>query len=194
MEKNAGKISISTVLLVFAVIIIIIMGLVIFKLNNQKNIEIQKSIELQAQVDSLNGTVSNLEGKMDIISDTINSNQNVTSNNTKDFNDIILDGQYSYTGDATDIIWNFSKDGKAALGASMYVYQGTYKTIKENYVEIHYTSKKVWDDELNYSTTETINEYEYISIEKDNKIYLIGSNGNKSQIERIGDIDIKDFE
>ena len=130
---------------------------------------------------------------MDIISDTINSNQNVTSNNTKDFNDIILDGQYSYTGDATDIIWDFSKDGKAAFGGSMYVYQGTYKTIKENYVEIHYTTKKVWDDKTNYIKTETIDKYEYISIEKDNKIYLIDLDGNKSQIERIDDVVTENF-
>ena len=81
-EKNITKISLSTFLLILAIIAIIVMGIFIYKLNNDKTTEIQKSTELQSQVNSLNGTVSDLQGKIDNISATINSN-NATNNEDK---------------------------------------------------------------------------------------------------------------
>ena len=93
-EKNVKKISLSSFFLILAIIVIIVMGLFIYKLNNDKTAEIQKSTELQAQVNSLNGTVSDLQGKINSISETINSDvptkttpsnsitQNETSNTT----------------------------------------------------------------------------------------------------------------
>lgn len=80
-EKKVIKISLSTVLLILAIIAIIVMGIFIYKLSNDKTTEIQKSTELQAQVNSLNGTVSNLQGKINSISKTINSNESNTNNN-----------------------------------------------------------------------------------------------------------------
>lgn len=74
-EKNATKISLSTFLLLIAVIIIAVMGYFIYKLNNDKTTAVQKSTELQAQVNSLSGTVNDLQGKINNISETINSNQ-----------------------------------------------------------------------------------------------------------------------
>ena len=72
-EKKDTKISLSTFFLILAIIIIVIMCVFIFKLNNEKNIETQKATELEAQVNNLNGTVSNLQGKINTISSTINS-------------------------------------------------------------------------------------------------------------------------
>lgn len=72
-EKRVTKISLSTFLLILAIIIIAIMWVFIFKLNNEKNIETQKATELQAQVNKLNGTVSNLQEKIYTISETINT-------------------------------------------------------------------------------------------------------------------------
>ena len=46
------------------------MGLFIYKLNNDKNTEIKKSANLQAQVNSLTGTVSDLQGKINTISES----------------------------------------------------------------------------------------------------------------------------
>lgn len=86
MENETKKISLLTFLLILAVIIIAIMGVFIFKLNNEKNIETQKTTELQAQVNNLSGTVSNLQEKINTISETINtenSAQTTTSNNLK---------------------------------------------------------------------------------------------------------------
>lgn len=80
-EKKVTKISLSTFFLILAIIAIVVMGIFIYKLNNDKTAEIQKSTELQAQVNSLNGTVSDLQGKINSISETINSN-NSTQNKT----------------------------------------------------------------------------------------------------------------
>ncbi len=85
-EKNATKISLSTFLLILAIITIIVMGIFIYKLNNDKTIEIQKSTELQAQVNSLNGTVSDLQGKINSISETINSSKDSKNNNINNIN------------------------------------------------------------------------------------------------------------
>lgn len=76
-EKNVTKISLSTFFLILAIIAIIVMGVFIYKLNNDKTAEIQKSTELQAQVNSLNGTVSDLQGKINTISDTVSSQDNL---------------------------------------------------------------------------------------------------------------------
>ena len=90
-EKNATKISLSTFFLILSIIAIIIMGIFIYKLNNDKTTEIQKSTELQAQVNSLNGTVSDLQGKIDNISKTINSNNLTnTENKTNTSNNSII--------------------------------------------------------------------------------------------------------
>ena len=75
-EKNSQKISLSTILLIIAIIVIIVMGLFIYKLNKDKSNEIQKSTELQTQVNSLSDTVSDLNENLSNISGTINSNTN----------------------------------------------------------------------------------------------------------------------
>jgi len=80
-EKKASKISLSTIFLIIAIIAIIVMGLFLYKLNNDKASEIQKSAELQSQINSLNETVSDLQGKLDIISETINSTENEKNTN-----------------------------------------------------------------------------------------------------------------
>ncbi len=104
-EKNATKISLSTFFLILAIIAIIVMGVFIYKLNNDKTKEVQKSTELQSQVNILNETVSNLQGKIDTISNTINSNNatskaesekiQTTSNTSKDQNNIKYDEEIS---------------------------------------------------------------------------------------------------
>lgn len=85
-EKNSAKISLSTFFLILAIIAIIVMGIFIYKLNNDKTAEVQKSTELQTQVNNLNGTIDDLQGKIDTISKTINSNSFVeyipTDNNS----------------------------------------------------------------------------------------------------------------
>ena len=75
-EKNVTKISLSTFFLILAIIALIVMGVFIYKLNNEKTIETQKSANLQEQFNSLNGALSDLQEKINSISNTINTDSN----------------------------------------------------------------------------------------------------------------------
>ena len=68
-QKN---ISLSTIFLVIFVFVIIIMAFFIYKLDKEKNAEISKVKDLNNQVSSLESEVENLQGKINIISSTIN--------------------------------------------------------------------------------------------------------------------------
>ena len=72
-ENKKVRISSSTVLLFITIIIVVIMGCIIYKLNTDKTTEIQKTAELQTQIDSLNGTIDNLQGKLNTISNNIDN-------------------------------------------------------------------------------------------------------------------------
>ena len=72
-EKKLTKITLSTFLLIIAIIIIAAMEFFIYKFNSEKNIEIKKSADLQAQVNDLNSKVNSLQSKMNTISETVNT-------------------------------------------------------------------------------------------------------------------------
>ena len=76
-EKKITKISLSTFLLLIAILVIVVMGVFICKLNQDKVAEIQKSTKLQAKVDSLNNTVSSLQSKVNSYTEVeiLNNNQ-----------------------------------------------------------------------------------------------------------------------
>lgn len=61
MEGKSAKISLSTFLLIIAIIVIVVIGLIIYKFYNEKNDFSNKSSELQSQVDSLNEKISTQE-------------------------------------------------------------------------------------------------------------------------------------
>ena len=60
-EKKTIKINYSTFCLILAIIVIIVMGVLIYKLNNEKAIRIQETRELQAQVNDLKETINELQ-------------------------------------------------------------------------------------------------------------------------------------
>lgn len=137
MEEK--KVNLSTILLILAIIAIIIMGISIYKLNNDKNSEIQRSNQLQDQVNNLNDTISELQGKINTISETINSNssnENVTPSNSKEYQ---ISGRY-YEKDAQgdEPSYTFSADNKVTYG-SLWMCSGTY-TINDNTIKINFTS------------------------------------------------------
>lgn len=109
-EKKATKIGVSTVFLIIAIIVIIIMGVLLYVFYNEKNEATKKSEELQAQVDSLNETATNLQGKLDSISNTINSDSsNGSTTNNANNNDVT----YTITTrDEEYVTIKASKDGK----------------------------------------------------------------------------------
>ena len=92
-ENQNAKISLVTIFLIISVIIIVIMGIFMFKFYNEKTEEAKKATELQTQVDSLTNTANNLQEKINNISETINSDSQDkntdknTSNNNISFTD-----------------------------------------------------------------------------------------------------------
>ena len=94
MEENkVTKISLSTFLLILAIIAIIVMGIFIYKLNNDRTAEIQKSTELQSQINSLNSTINDLQEKINKVSETVNSNSPVPDTNTNNTTSPFTDEQ-----------------------------------------------------------------------------------------------------
>lgn len=210
-EKKITKISLSTFFLILAIIAIVVMGVVIYKLNNEKTVEVQKTTELQAQVNSLNGTISDLKGKITTISEIINSNTskenttlsneatntNTTNNSSvtnevsnsktkeKDYRDIILNGRYAIPN--TDSGWEFTKDGRAYSCGNMNVMKGTYRTTEKDSVEIHYTENKVWDEVTGKESVEKINKYDYIFVDNNENIYWKDENNEKVKLEKYDD-------
>ena len=71
LKKKTGKISLSTIFLAIAIAVIIAMGVCIYMLNNDKNEEIQKSKELQMQVEGLNRTLSESQERLNKNSDIV---------------------------------------------------------------------------------------------------------------------------
>ena len=89
-EKKATKISLSTFLLIIAIIIIIVMGGAIYKLYNDKKAETKRAEELQAktnelttQVNSQKENISELQGKIDKVSETVSEKNSTNTNSTK---------------------------------------------------------------------------------------------------------------
>ena len=104
-DKKGKKVSISTILLIVAIIVIAVMGVFMYRLNKEKTTEVQKSTELQAEVDSLNEVVSDLQGKIDSISKTIgNEDDNTTTENSS--------SNQKWDGDITSVdMSKLKKDG-----------------------------------------------------------------------------------
>lgn len=115
----------------------------------------------------------------------------------KDYEDIVLDGSYAIPN--TDSGWDFTKDGRAAESGNVHVNVGTYRTIGENSVEVHYTQNVYWNDATGEKEISTIDSYDYLTIE-DGKVYWTNPNNDKVLLDRYGDTDYfekyfeKDFE
>lgn len=85
MEKNKST-KILGILLAVAVIVIGVMSFFIYRLSTEKAEEKEKVANSNNQVANLEGTVGELQGKIDAIANIINSNNtssNTTSNTTK---------------------------------------------------------------------------------------------------------------
>lgn len=188
-EKNATKISLSTFLLILAIITIIVMGIFIYKLNNDKTIEIQKSTELQAQVNSLNGTVSDLQGKIDTISETVNSKSSAKTSTTNNSftNEQVKEAFQKYL-DLTDLIVNSPEDFLRQINLKI---DNNNKEAKKNGYKkttIKYTDFK--NALLNYVTNTCYesNFEQSIFIEEDGYLCFlpdVGATGYNYKVENI---------
>lgn len=196
-EKNNKKTGILIFLLVIALIALAVMGVFIYKLNNDKKAEIQKSTELQGKVDDLNNTVSDLQGKINTISETLNNDNSndisntqsnsSNSNSKEDYDEIILNGTYGVPN--SDVGFSFSKNGKTTFDTNLATVQGTYKTTGKNSVEAHYTQSEVLNEETDERTVSDIDQYEKFIVDDSKNVFWINSDGEKVQLEVIGEVD-----
>lgn len=91
------------------------MGIFMYKFYNEKTEATKKSADLQTQVNSLNGTVSNLQGKINSISDTINSDKLDKDATTNDSTQNTNSDDITYTISTRDEIYatiKATKNGK----------------------------------------------------------------------------------
>lgn len=86
-EKKTIKISLSTFFLIIAIIVIIVMGIYIYKISVEKIREEENVEILNSEVTKLEGTVSSLKEKLNLIANTVNSNTNAEIENSKTNNE-----------------------------------------------------------------------------------------------------------
>ena len=79
MENKKGNVS--TVFLVIAIILIVVMGAFMYMQKTESDKQIA---ELENNASKLQETINDLQGKIDTISNTINSNKDVDSNSAED--------------------------------------------------------------------------------------------------------------
>lgn len=188
-EKKVTKISLSTFFLILAIIIIILMGIFIYKLYNEKTIETEKSTELQKQVNNLNGTVSDLQEKIDSISEiTANTTKNNNSNSTNVAESQNSNNKTSSTNTSTEITtlngeyhcneeyesFTYSFSGNTVKFSALHTTYGTYKIV-DNKVKITYT--KAEDPDGNDMKEFPDGQTDELTILDENT--LINNNGTK---------------
>lgn len=168
-EKNVTKINLSTFFLILAIIAIIVMGIFIYKLNNDKTAEIQKSTALQAQVNNLNGTVSSLQGKINTTSDTVSSqdtaNINNTDNNTidKSQKETSIESQKNSNQDNFDELYTIIKIDTNSRDYDQ------HKANNDNNVLYDFKSKK-WSNSLFESY--------YLAVDSSKNLYIVDAAEN----------------
>ena len=85
-EKNEAKTNVSTILLVVAIIVIIAMGYLVYKLYNEKTIETDKVSKLNSKISELENVQKNTDYSSDKINDA-NENAEKFSINTDNTNE-----------------------------------------------------------------------------------------------------------
>ena len=80
-DKKEIKVSLSTVLLIIAIILIGVMGVFMYMQKTESDRQIA---ELENNASKLQETINDLQGKIDTISNTINSNKDVNNNSAED--------------------------------------------------------------------------------------------------------------
>ncbi len=81
-EKQPIQVSLTAVLLVFAIIALVAMGFYTYKLSHEKTTATEEVANLNSQVDNLQDTVHNLQGKLDTISNSIGTTNTTAPENT----------------------------------------------------------------------------------------------------------------
>lgn len=177
MEKENKNGSASTLLLVIAIIVIAVMGVYIYKLNNEKNEEIQKSESLQTQVSSLNSTVSELQGKLDTISETINDDKGIEQESLEIISEDEMLKLFSDSSDMRVASINKNADNTFSINVKHY---GLVRISKSEYENMKQKGSITIDDVIyEYRTS---NDYSSLGIIKSTK-----DNSKEYYVEKVLD-------
>lgn len=190
-EKNVTKISLSTFFLILAVIVIIVMGIFMYKTYNEKNVATEKVSDLNGQVSNLKNTVDQLQGKINSISDTINndnikensiSTNNVTENNFTSDNILFTEKQVKDAFQKyLDLIAAREASPSSVLKELKLINEEATKAAKkEGYLKTDVKFSKFKETILQYITLNCLQKDFFTFIEEDG--YLCYFNGGATGI------------
>lgn len=162
-EKKITKISLSTFFLILAIIIIIVMGIFMYKFYNEKIAETKKSTELQTQISNLNETVTDLQTKINTISNTIDTEDKV-----------LIDGTFSEG--ATGHVYVFNTDGTVIEEDELQEKKGTYITTEKKQVKVVLTESTIVDTDTEEKNKENINETYKVTVIDTDTLRIEGQN------------------
>lgn len=179
MKTEDGKVSILAIMLVIAFIAIAVMGVFMYKILNDKTAESKRADELQAQMNDLDKTVSELQGKLDSVSNIINSD--TSKDTTKESTSYQIQGRYVLNpedqpdSEGREYIF---EGNKVKFGSTSSA-EGTFK-IEGNKIIITYT--KSFDPDGN--EIETFSPEELIIEDENNLKHINPANGFVSRYEK----------
>lgn len=170
-----------TLFLILAIIAIVVMSIFTYKFYNEKIEANKKTAELQTELSKLNETVSDLQGKIDSISNTINSNTSendqtkelTDSEKQKIFNSAIKENmllidsiisikdfnQKSFTDKEIVLILPYTSEGK--IFSSYDSNSGFYK--KASIDNVEKSAKKLFNKTVNVKSTQNNDSIKIVS-------------------------------
>lgn len=175
-EKKEIKISLTTLFLIIAIILIVIMGIYIFNLYkaNQKS---ESSInELNTKINVLENSIKESKDEENIANTNNQINSNNIVNNSNESNDVNykIDGNYyEKNAQCDEPSYTFSENGKVTYG-SLWMCNGTY-TIDKDVINIKFTSAE--DPDGNKAKVKDFGVEESVKLTIVNENELKDSNG-----------------
>ena len=182
-EKKATKI----ILLLFF-LMLVILGIFIYKLYIENFINTEKLTELRDGVNNLNELQknNNISSNTDVVdSDNKSIENNIISNvtnniPTKDTNKVILEGDYVLEN--SDIGYKFYKNGNVTILGNVSEIKGTYVTSGENEIIITLKEEVVFDIDTGKTTSTSINRTETIKVVDQNTLLLNNADGKNQKL------------
>jgi len=181
-EKKTIKISLSTFFLILAIIVIVIMGVFIFKFYNDKKVADSEVKKLESTIDTLEGKINSIEGTLN---NNANNNDTIKDTTSKTFsNDEIKKTIQKYL-DLTGVYAGSPGELLSELG---------FKNYREDYqTEDYYRKTNIKYAEyknrmLNYMTEEWFeNNFEEYFKDIDGYLYYFngGASGMKYEVESV---------
>ena len=179
MKTEEGKVSILAIMLVIAFIAIAVMGVFMYKILNDKTAESKRADELQIQMNDLDKTVSELQSKLDSVSNIINSE--TSDDTTKESTSYRIQGRYVLNPEdaPNSELGEYTFDGNKVTYGRISSSEGTFK-IEGNKIMITYT--KSFDPDGN--VVETASAEELIIEDENNIKHINPANGFVSRYEK----------